>query len=210
MQEKVKSFEDAYIEYVSEHLKRPFSVYGLTQYMGVDEASFYAQFTSLTALENFIWKSWFDKTVEQIQSEEVYQQYTVREKLLAFYFSWIENLRQHRSFVTAIIGKSGAYWTTDKAFKSLKSAFIEYVKNLMEEGKMTNELPERPVIGDKYHKPLWFQLLWVMNFWVNDESENFNDTDAAIEKAVNVSFDIIGHNALDSVFDFVKFWYQHK
>ena len=37
-----------------------------------------------------------------------------------------------------------------------------------------------------------------------------NKGDAAVEKAINVSMDVMGSNALDSAFDFAKFVWQNK
>jgi len=66
------------------------------------------------------------------------------------------------------------------------------------------------VIGNKYGEGLWIQALFVLQFWTKDESIGFEKTDAAIEKAVNVSFDLMGKSPIDSVLDFAKFLYQNK
>jgi hypothetical protein len=46
---------------------------------------------------------------------------------------------------------------------------------------------------------------FVIGFWIKDNSQGFEKTDAAIEKAVNLSFDLLGKNIADSAFDFAKF-----
>jgi len=54
------------------------------------------------------------------------------------------------------------------------------------------------------------QFLFVLNFWLNDDSAQFEKTDAAIEKAVHLSFDLMGKGPLDTMVDFAKFLYQNK
>ena len=49
-----------------------------------------------------------------------------------------------------------------------------------------------------------------MLFWKEDNSPGFEKTDAAIEKSVNLAFDLIGKGAVDSAIDFAKFMYQNK
>jgi len=49
-----------------------------------------------------------------------------------------------------------------------------------------------------------------MNFWKNDDSKSFENTDAAVEKSVNLSLDLIEKGPLDSMLDFAKFLYQNK
>jgi len=41
----------------------------------------------------------FDKTKETIQRSKPYQDYSAREKLLGFYFTFFGNLTSNRSFV---------------------------------------------------------------------------------------------------------------
>ncbi|MEJ7665766.1 MAG: hypothetical protein WKG07_42725 [Hymenobacter sp.] len=49
------------------------------------------------------------------------------------------------------------------------------------------------------------QLQFILLFFVRDQSVNFERTDAAVEKAVTLSFDLVGRNTLDSAFDFGRF-----
>ena len=41
-----------------------------------------------------------------------------------------------------------------------------------------------------------------------DKSEEFEQTDTAIEKSVNLAFDFMAHGVFDSAFDFGKFLFQ--
>ena len=50
----------------------------------------------------------------------------------------------------------------------------------------------------------------MLKFWKDDSSADFEKTDAAVEKSVNLAFDLIGKGAVDSVVDFAKFLYQTK
>jgi len=51
---------------------------------------------------------------------------------------------------------------------------------------------------------------FLLVFWKEDESPGFEKTDAAVEKSVNLAFDLIGKGAVDSFIDFAKFLYQSK
>ncbi len=56
----------------------------------------------------------------------------------------------------------------------------------------------------------WVQALFVLKYWIEDSSINFEMTDAAIEKAVNLSFQLMHSNTLDSLLDFGKFILTRK
>jgi hypothetical protein len=69
---------------------------------------------------------------------------------------------------------------------------------------------ERKYVSDQYVHGFWLQALFVLQYWVKDDSERFEMTDAAIEKAVNLSFQLISSNTLDSILDFGKFVFTRK
>jgi hypothetical protein len=54
------------------------------------------------------------------------------------------------------------------------------------------------------------QALFVLRYWTKDDSNQFEMTDAAIEKAVNLSFQLISTNTIDSLLDFGKFMFTKK
>jgi translation initiation factor IF-3 len=68
----------------------------------------------------------------------------------------------------------------------------------------------RPLVMDRYADGFYMQAAFVLNFFVKDQSRGFEQTDAAIEKAVNTSFDLVGPSAVDSILDFAKFLYQNR
>lgn len=199
-----------YILYVLENGTQPATVYQFTKKLGMKEEEFYLHYNSFIALEKQIWKSYFFETVERIEGEEIYNQYSVREKLLAFYFTLIEVLKSNRSFVTYTLKKVRRSDLNPQILRSFKEQFMYFINELLNEGKETDEIINRPFISDRYHEAIWLQFLFVLNFWLHDDSNQFEKTDAAIEKAVHLSFDLMGKGPLDTMVDFVKFIYQNK
>jgi len=57
---------------------------------------------------------------------------------------------------------------------------------------------------------LWVQLLYITRVWANDESEDFQVTDAAIEKSSVLLFELMKSGPVDLLIDFLKFAYQNK
>ena len=78
------------------------------------------------------------------------------------------------------------------------------------DGINKQELAERKYIDGKYVDGLWLNFLFVIKFWVDDNSPAFEKTDAAIEKSVNLALDLMGKSPLDAAFDFGKFLFQNK
>ena len=91
-----------------------------------------------------------------------------------------------------------------------RTLFIQFLNGLLGEAKTKEEVVSRPLIGEKYADALWVQFRFILDFWKNDSSPQFEKTDQAIEKSVNVSFDLMGKSALDGLFDLAKFLYQNR
>ncbi len=212
IEDKAAIIKEAYIDHLLEHGRQPPSVYQFVKRLNMKESVFYEYYNSFNAIEKGIWKDFFEKTINKIQSETVYNEYSVREKLLAFYYTWIEVLKENRSYVTFILKRAGTAPSMMRAgaLDGFKQEFYAFINELLSEGKETNEIADRPLISNNYDDGLWRQLLFVLNFWVKDDSKNFEQTDIAIEKAVNLSFDIMGRGALDGAVDLARFLFQRR
>jgi AcrR family transcriptional regulator len=200
----------AFVEYVLENEQAPKSIYKLAKSVKLKEEEFYEHYTSIAAIENDIWRGFFEETRKRIESEEVYASYSVREKMLAFYYTWIEVLKANRSYVASIYHEHKSSMKVPAFFESFKEEFHDYTENLILEGRETQEITERPYIVDMYPKIFWTQALLILRFWVKDLSPNFEKTDVYVEKAVNFAFDVMGKTSLDSAFDFFKYAFQNR
>ncbi len=202
--------KEKFLEHIKTNKKRPSSVYNFTKYIGVKSKEFYNFYGSLGKLEKDIWKDLLDSTLTRLSKEPAYIDYVAQEKLLAFYFTFIEVLKPYREYIVFASGSFGTYTIASSHLDDLRDAFLEYANGIIQEGIQTEEVLERPYITSKYNLGLWTQLLFVLNFWVGDESKDFAKTDEAIEKAVNLSFDLMGKTPLDTLVDFGQFVIKNR
>jgi len=94
---------------------------------------------------------------------------------------------------------------TPKIWNGLKEEFENFSVQILQEGIETGELADRKLFANRYKDALWIQFGFVLNFWVNDESKGFEKTDEAIEKGVNVTFDLFQRSPVDNLLDYGKF-----
>lgn len=201
----------AYKQYLLENGQRPGSVYKFCKDNGQTEEYFYSQYASFESLEKNIFLSYFQQVKETLEADSNYQKFSSREKLLSFLYSLIEILKKDRSLVL-ILANSHKQKTPELVpgyLKLFKPEFETWIKEILAEGKSNGEVASRPIGLDKsYASIFWLHFTWILQFWLNDESKGFENTDAAIEKSVNLAYEFIGQNALDRVVDFAKFLYQ--
>lgn len=189
------------------------NVFLFAKELNMSEKEFYQYYSSIDAIEADIFRWWFDSVKQNLETSEVFPNYSAREKILSLYFAWIEALQNNRSYVLEVwkCHKSEMHTPKTPSFlKPLKESFDSFVGTMVNEGISKNELVDRKFLTDKYKDGLWLNFLFVMNFWVKDDSLAFEKTDAAIEKSVNLAFDLMGKSPLDSMLDFGKFLFQNK
>ena len=56
----------------------------------------------------------------------------------------------------------------------------------------------------------WIQTMFLIKFWMDDNSAEFEKTDVAIEKSVNTIFDVFDNTPFERVIDFGKFLFKER
>ncbi len=205
-----KDLIDMYMDYYLEHGEAPKSVYHFAKLNNFEENEFYALFGSFEAVENNIFKAFFDQTVTLLSKSEEYQSFEARNKLLSFYYTFFEVLTANRSFVLAILGRKELPLKSIKALSALRKSYLDYVEEIdiktldLKEEKL-EKLKNRSV-----KESAWTQLLVTLNFWMQDSSAGFEKTDMFIEKSINTGFDLLDVKPLKSIIDLGKFLYNEK
>jgi AcrR family transcriptional regulator len=202
---------NAYIEYLLSEGKQPATVYKFSLDLGMKEEEFYNHFGSFAGLEQFIWKRFADRTVLRLRADESFNTFNTREKVLAFYYTLLEELKSNRSLVVFRMQQMPRFeGLTPIYLKGFKNSVEGYFESILSEGKELGEVANRPFLDKRYPSLFWFHLGFILLFWKDDTSAGFEQTDAAVEKSVNLAFDLIGKGAVDSAIDFGKFLYQSK
>jgi len=200
-----------YIQYVLDHNQSPKSVYLFAKAADIEEKEFYKHFSSLQMLEAAIYKQWFTDAFSECTQSEPWQSYTTREKALAVFYTFIEHAKNHRSFAVYLKKRDLIKlpkWPT--YLNELRNEFKVLMIPIVNEALDTKEVEARRFIDGKYIDALWGNFLFVLHFWLNDESPGFEKTDEAIERSINLAFDLMGKSPLDAALNFGKFLFQNR
>ena len=199
--------KQAYLDFVLNEGHPPQSVFKLTQQLGVAESEFYQQYPNFESIDREIWADFGRQARETAAAEPVWEGYGSREKLLAFYYTLLEILKNNRSYALMSLRRSLKKMPglSPRVLDDFRQDFEYFVSDLLSAGRVSGEIANRPLVQEGYPRFFWQQVLFVMGFFAKDDTVNFERTDAAVEKAVTLSFDLVGRNTLDSAFDFVRF-----
>ncbi len=203
---------EAYKDFVLKAGQRPKSVYIFMKELGAKEVDYYDHFPSFGALEAFIFTGYVEETLVRLADSTEYKEYDSSQRVLAFFFTWLEVMTPERSFVR-FLDRHGDYalFTLSPQYMQAARDLIEsHVQKVIQEGIDEGEIADRMLITRFYKQGFWLQAQSILSFWLNDESQNFEQTDAMVEKTIRFAFNLIQPNSLDSGLDLVKFLWRSR
>lgn len=200
----------AYMDYVLSHEKWPKSIYKFAKENAMEESNFYEFFGSFDAIKDFIWHSFYQNTVDLMYKNEEVTSFSSREKMLTFFFTLFEILTANRSYVLFALGENKDMMNSMRQLKEFRKNIKSFAKELIEEDNDEKKFKFLKNSESVFSEGAWFQFLFLLKFWNDDQSAGFEKTDVAIEKSVNTIFDVFDNTPLEKVFDFGKFLYKEQ
>ncbi|RYG26198.1 MAG: TetR/AcrR family transcriptional regulator, partial [Chitinophagaceae bacterium] len=198
-----------YMHSVLENGNEPKTVYAFCKDHGLEESEFYAYFGSFEGLRQNIWLAFFDNARQVLQQEPSYATYAPKNKLLSLYFTLFEILTLNRSYILYSLKDSREGMKNLHDMKSFRRSFKEFVGSISQTQDAVSERIakiKKPV----YAEGAWVQFLFILKFWMDDNSPAFEKTDIVIEKSVNTVVDLFDTKPLENLFDLGKFLWKER
>jgi len=195
---------DGFAAHWTEEGHPPRSVARFCKGLGLTEAVFFKHFPSLHAVEKAFWRHWITKVISAVEGGEDWEEFTDRERYLAFLFALTQSANARRSLLLERFHDISPI-SHPAALEGMRSEFLEFARRLVDRGMESGEIADRRGLTSLYPGILYVHLRWVIDQWLKDESEEFERTDAFIEKTVALAFDLFRSQALDSAADLIRF-----
>jgi hypothetical protein len=199
-----------YMDYVLENSEKPKSVYIFAKMNDFSETEFYAFFGTIESIEKEIFKMFVEKTVELLKSNQEYETYDMKSKILSFYFTFFEILTANRSYIIMVLKEHNNDLKKLSLLTGLKNSFKDYLTEIITDDFRTQQESLQNVQEKAFQESSYFQLLLTMKFWLDDSSPSFEKTDIYIEKSVKANFELMNIAPIDSLIDFGKFIFKEK
>ena len=169
----------------------PHSVLELTKKLKITEKAFYEHFSSLDAIIQQIPLSDLKGALQRLHDDPNYQEFTEREKLLGLFFTLFEEMKGNRSYYLFNYSKIQKIGEQANDWKPFLSELESHADGIISEAKKNEEIKDRPYIGEHYAKGFKLVFTYLFRVWLNDDSQGFTTTDAAIEKSIEIITDIV-------------------
>jgi AcrR family transcriptional regulator len=195
----------AYRDFVLTEGKEPASVYQLCKLAGVSEEQFYGFFSSLGQVGFEIWKIRLEAAAATVRNNPEYADFSGRDKLLLFYFSLLQELKKERSFVAWSAKSRMLPFSQHSGQKELGRWVKDFFQDILNEARASGEVKDRARLDNLYPDAMLLQFWFILDFWIRDESADFADSDALVEKSLGLTFDLLGEGPLEKALDLGRF-----
>jgi hypothetical protein len=203
METRAGQFRNIYVAFLKLNGRKPASVEKLLEGSPYEKADFRRHYSGLRELETDLWQNFISETLKIVQEDPHFLEYGLAEKHLAFLFTFTEVLRPEKDNIRILL--KGQAWPLMIAYLyPVKSSLVE-IAAFWPEGDELAVSGLAGISGSAYAEGLWQQTLTVLNFWLSDESEEGQDTDAYIEKSTSLFFRLTDFSGFYDMVDFGKF-----
>lgn len=200
----------AYMDYVLDHGEQPKTIYKFCKDLKIEETEFYKFFGSFENLRNGIWNAFHSNTVMVLHKDSDFENYPNKDKMLSYFFTMFEMLTANRSYVLFSLKEHSHMLKNMSQLKEMRMHLKGFAADLIEAGndEKNYSVTKNPV--RLFSEGAWVQFLFLLKYWMEDNSPAFEKTDVAIEKSVKAIFDIFETTPLESIIDFGKFLFKEN
>lgn len=200
----------AYMEWVLLKEKAPLSVFKFCKENNFKETEFYEYFGSFEGLKMEIWNSFCKHTILLANKDESFSTYSNQEKMLSFFYTFFELLTLNRSYILFSLKEHRNMMNNLNQLRGLRKNIKQFSADLIRESNDDKKLKILKQSVVVFSEGTWIQTLFLLKYWLDDNSAGFENTDIAIEKSVRAIFDVFDTQPLESVLDFGKFLWKEK
>jgi hypothetical protein len=184
------------------------NVFSFCKKHSIEETTFYYYFGSFKALKQRIWIKFSENVNVVIENNSDFENYIEKDKLLTYFFSLFEVLTLNRSYVVYSLEAESNTLKNCLQLKDFRKHFKKFIESKIESPIKNEKIANftTPVMSEG----VWIQFLFILKFWLDDTSPNFEKTDILIEKSITTSSLFLDSKPLESLFDLAKFLFKEK
>ncbi|RYZ90926.1 MAG: TetR/AcrR family transcriptional regulator [Proteobacteria bacterium] len=177
---------------------------------GIPENVFFEHFGSVESIREIIWVKFFENAMHVMNSQPGFESYSQRNKVLALHFTLFEIFTLNRGYILYVLKENGQILKNLPQLRQFSGHFLNYLKSISEteniEWKQKMKKYSDPILNEG----AWLQFLFILKFWLDDQSKGFEKTDILIEKSVNTALDFIDTKPLENLLDLGKFLWKER
>ncbi|MDZ7808248.1 MAG: hypothetical protein U5K71_14195 [Gracilimonas sp.] len=183
------------------YIEDKFSIPNLTNKTGKTASEIYTLFPNKNAILKFYYPSLVIRYQAMIGEIEDFDSYSISEKLSNFAFTLFDMMEERREFV------EDTFWKYEWKCTS-KSEFQQEIKSLFKDFFTTDGNIATSAgffLGEWFYASLKTQFMFLIKFWLEDDSEGRERTFALTDKITGFIEELVYSKIADKGFDLAKY-----
>ncbi len=199
------------MEQVLDEERIPTSVLRFCNNHNITEAEFYSYFGSFEGIQLEIWNTFFKQTVELVNIHESNHTFSDQEKMVTFFSTFFEMLVPYRSYVLFTLNENRDILQNLRQLKGLRLHVKNFAAGLIAKKNEEQDIRLLKQPLTLFSEGAWLQTLFLLKYWMDDNSAKYENTDVAITKSVRAIFEVFNTAPWESVLDLGKFlWRKNR
>ena len=183
------------------YIEDQFSIPNLTKKTGKSASEIYTLFPNKNAVLKFYYPSLVIRYRAMLSEIDDFDSYSISEKLSNFAFTLFDMMDERRSFVEETFEKYEWNCTSKTNFQQeIKTLFKEFFTT---DGNIATSAGF--FMGDLFYGSLKMQFLYLIKFWLEDDSEDRERTFALTDKITGFIEELVYSKIVDKGFDLAKY-----
>ncbi len=216
-------FFTAYQGYLLRHGHPPPSVFAFCESVETPESEFFKRFASFSVLERRLWADHMTRAIDLARHSNGFNDFSFQQKYLTLCYQVLDVVLENRSFYLLRFParRSRRNWIDlsdglrslfskvtngqDTELCAMRRRFADELRRQIDEAHNSDELTMPAPLQQRIPELLFGHVLWLIQYYLDDESEGFEKTDALVEKSTRLAFEALQSNVIGSGLDLLRF-----
>lgn len=183
------------------YIENKFTIANLANKTGKNASEIYSVFPNKKAILEFYYPSLVIRYQAMISEIDDFDSYSISEKLSNFAFTLFDMMGERRVFVEDTFEKYVWHCSSKSEFKQeIRTLFKDFFTS---DGNISTSAGF--FIGNLFYNSLATQFLYLIKFWLEDESEDRERTIALTDKITGFIEELVYSKIVDKGFDLAKY-----
>ena len=182
---------------------------GIAKKAGFGDATIYNYFPTKESILFAYYEDKLNETIEKIKKIKDFNEYTINEQLQTVFHIQFELFLSDREFIAISFKK--IFLTINqnyKQIKTIKGLFRTIIKDIFDAASEADEIPPQ-IFEEMIFLLIWDYYIGLVLFWLNDNSEKFNETTILTDKSLDLICSVIQAGVANKLFDLASYFFKN-
>lgn len=175
----------------------------------IGDATIYNYFPTKESILFAYYEEKLNACIEKLKKIDKFNEYTLNEQLQTFFNIQLELFLPDREFIELSFKKIFFSLTQNYTqLKPIRDVFNQIVNDMFKAAIEVKEIPEQ-VFQEMIDYLFWDYYVGIVLLWLNDKSDQFEDTDILIDKSLDLFCSVLKSGLVNKAVDILSYLFKN-